>query len=468
MLEIIFAVVLLLSSITLIFIQRGVTKKNVFILMINYAFLLATIVVIGANWRMIPAYFLTLILTLQVFLKPKTTVVSKKLAIKVLKSVGIIVTAIAMFTFPLLFPIITLPEPTGKYTVGTKAFHLIDKSRKETAVPSSHGNRELMIQVYYPAEKGSGKPSAYFENIDALAEQLAVTKGAPYIVTTHLGLTKTHSYQDAKPIQAKEKFPLLLFGHGMELYGQQNTFQLEELASQGYVVIALNFTGYAATTIFPNGNRVDSIPIEFTPTALNNMVRKWEQDTSFVLDKVMEGTFDKNFKTIGDLIDYDKIGMLGHSYGGATSAQMLVKDNRIKAAIDMDGGLYGEPMPKDGPQKPFMLMNAEATIHYMKEAENQKTGGIQDELFEISYLRNTTVEKPGVYTVVIPKANHNSFTDLAAFSPIMNEPGEDVAANHKLINKLVTSFFDQTLKGINEKHLEEIQKQHPELHLIKH
>ncbi|MGR5874107.1 alpha/beta hydrolase [Bacillus pacificus] len=64
--------------------------------------------------------------------------------------------------------------------------------------------------------------------------------------------------------------------------------------------------------------------------------------------------------------------MFGHSYGGATAAQMLVKDNRIKAAIDMDGGLYGDPMPKDGPQKPFMLMNAEATIQYMKEAENQK------------------------------------------------------------------------------------------------
>ncbi len=49
---------------------------------------------------------------------------------KVLKGLGIIVTAIAMFTLPLLFPIITLPEPTGKYTVGTKAFHLIDKNRK--------------------------------------------------------------------------------------------------------------------------------------------------------------------------------------------------------------------------------------------------------------------------------------------------------------------------------------------------
>ena len=178
----------------------------------------------------------------------------------------------------------------------------------------------------------------------------------------------------------------------MGLYGQQNTFQLEELASQGYVIIALNFTGYAATTIFPNGNSVDSIPIEYTPTALNTIVQNWEQDTTFVLNEVIEGNFDKSFKTIADLINYDKIGMFGHSFGGATSAQMLVKDARIKAAIDMDGGLYGDPMPKGGPQKPFMLMNAEATIHYMKEAKNQKTTGIQNELLEISYLRNKTIE----------------------------------------------------------------------------
>ncbi len=198
------------------------------------------------------------------------------------------------------------------------------------------------------------------------------------------------------------------------------------------------------------------------------MVRKWEQDTTFILNEVIKGNFDKNFKAIANLIDDDKIGMFGHSFGGATSAQMLVKDARIKAAIDMDGGLYGDPLPKNGPQKPFMLMNAEATIHFMKEAKNQKINGIQDELLEISYLRNKTIEKPGAYTVVIPKTNHNSFTDLAAFSPIINEPDEDVSANYTLINKLVTSFFDQNLKGINENHLEEIQKQYPELQLIKH
>jgi len=466
-LEILFTIILLLSSISLTFRQRGVTRINLFVIAANYSLLFGTIMTIGANWRMIPAYIVLLLLTLQVFVKPKSTMVSKKLSMKIFKILGIVVATFAMFTLPKLFPIMSFPEPTGEYTVGTQTFHLIDKNRKEFVVPNHQVNRELMIQVYYPAEKGTGQPSPYFEHIDALTEQLAATQGFPYIATTHLGLTKTHSYQDATPIKSKEKFPLLLFAHGMSLYSRQNTFQLEELVSHGYIVVALNFTGDAATTIFPDGDRVDFTPIENTITFLNNRIKLWEQDASFVLDEVIKADFDKNFHPIASLIDFDNIGMLGHSFGGATSTQMLVKDSRIKAAIDMDGGLYGDSMPAHGPAKPFMLMNAEASINFMKEAYSQQPGN-RDELFVESYLRNKTIEKPGVYTAIIPKTNHGSFTDLAAVSPIINESGADVNAIYKLINELSLGFFDKNLKGIHENKLNEIQKAHPEINLTLH
>jgi len=466
-LEILFTIILLLSSISLTFRQRGVTRINLFVIAANYSLLFGTIMTIGANWRMIPAYIVLLLLTLQVFVKPKSTMVSKKLSMKIFKILGIVVATFAMFTLPKLFPIMSFPEPTGEYTVGTQTFHLIDKNRKEFVVPNHQVNRELMIQVYYPAEKGTGQPSPYFEHIDALTEQLAATQGFPYIATTHLGLTKTHSYQDATPIKSKEKFPLLLFAHGMSLYSRQNTFQLEELVSHGYIVVALNFTGDAATTIFPDGDRVDFTPIENTITFLNNRIKLWEQDASFVLDEVIKADFDKNFHPIALLIDFDNIGMLGHSFGGATSTQMLVKDSRIKAAIDMDGGLYGDSMPAHGPAKPFMLMNAEASINFMKEAYSQQPGN-RDELFVESYLRNKTIEKPGVYTAIIPKTNHGSFTDLAAVSPIINESGADVNAIYKLINELSLGFFDKNLKGIHENKLNEIQKAHPEINLTLH
>ncbi|QDQ00917.1 carboxylic ester hydrolase [Lysinibacillus fusiformis] len=466
-LELIFVIVLLLSSTVLVFRRRGLTRNNLMILAVNYGLLFVTVFAIGANWRMIPAYIVTLVLTLQVFVKPQNTNVSKRLSMKIFKNIGIVIAAIAMFVLPNLFPIMSFPEPTGEYTIGTQAFHLIDKTRYEVVVPNNQVNRELLVQVYYPAEKGTGHPSPYFDNIDALTEQLSTTQGFPYIATTHLGMTNTHSYKDATPLMAQEKFPLLLFAHGMSLYSRQNTFQLEELASHGYVVVALNFTGDAATTVFPDGDRVDFTPIENTITFLNSRIKLWEQDASFVLDEVIKGDFDDNFKPIAALIDDDNIGMLGHSFGGATSAQMLVKDNRIKAAIDMDGGLYGDPMPKNGPGKPFLLMNAEASINFMKKSHGQEPGN-RDELFEESYLRNKTIEKPRVYTTIIPKTNHGSFTDLAAVSPIINESGADVKAIHKLINEMALGFFNKNLKGSNENILEEIQNNYPEINLIKH
>lgn len=146
---------------------------------------------------------------------------------------------------------------------------------------------------------------------------------------------------------------------------------------------------------------------------------------------------------------------------------MLVKDARIKAAIDMDGGLYGDPMPKDGPGKPFMLMNAEASIRFMKEAIGREPGN-RDELFVEAYLRNQTIEKPGVYTAIIPKTNHGSFTDLAAVSSIINEPGADVPAIFQLINELSLSFFDKNLKGITDNKMNEIQQKHPEINLTRY
>ncbi|TXK84332.1 carboxylic ester hydrolase [Paenibacillus sp. N3.4] len=416
---------------------------------------------------MIPAYIVTVLLTLQVFIKPRNTNVSKKWGVQLSAGAGIAVAAIAMITVPTLFPILTFPKTTGEYAVGTQAFHLVDHNRKEFVVPNSQVYRELMVQVYYPAEKGTGTPAPYSENIHALTQQLSATQGFPYIATTHLGLTKTHSYKDATPLQASKKFPLLLFAHGMSLYSQQNTFQLEELASHGYVIVALNFTGDAATTVFPDGKQVNFTPIENTITFLNNRIKLWEQDAAFVLDEVTKADFDHTFNPIAKLIDYDHIGMLGHSFGGATSAQMLVKDDRIKAAIDMDGGLYGDPMPEAGPGKPFMLMNAEASIKFMKEAYGGEPGN-RDELFVESYLRNKTIERPGVYTTIIPKTNHGSFTDLAAISPIINEPEADVNSIFQLINEMALGFFDKNLKGINENKLKEIQESHPEINLTRY
>ena len=55
----------------------------------------------------------------------------------------------------------------------------------------------------------------------------------------------------------RRQFPIVLFSHGPPSANRsQSIFQMEGLASQGFVVFAIDHTGYASTTIFPDGREV--------------------------------------------------------------------------------------------------------------------------------------------------------------------------------------------------------------------
>jgi hypothetical protein len=53
---------------------------------------------------------------------------------------------------PILFPVPRLPTPTGPYKVGTSTFYWVDNSRDETYAPQAGGKRQIMVQVWYPAD----------------------------------------------------------------------------------------------------------------------------------------------------------------------------------------------------------------------------------------------------------------------------------------------------------------------------
>ena len=129
MLEIIFVAVLLLSSITLIFIERGLTKKcshftdQLCILICHH----------HCNWCKLaydPRLFLIVRFNITSFLKPKLQLFLK-VSDESFKRFRNYRNCYRNVYITFTFPIITLPEPTGKYTVGTKAFHLIDKIEKK-------------------------------------------------------------------------------------------------------------------------------------------------------------------------------------------------------------------------------------------------------------------------------------------------------------------------------------------------
>ena len=121
-------------------------------------------------------------------------------------------------------------------------------------------------------------------------------------------------------------------------------------------------------TVFPDGRTAFVQSINLTDFAERDChIKLWKEDVVFVLNQIEKlNQSDKDNRFTGRM-DTSRIGMFGHSYGGATAAQVLVEDSRVKATINMDGTLYGENVPKSRVGKPFLIMNAETSDDSTKD-----------------------------------------------------------------------------------------------------
>lgn len=137
-----------------------------------------------------------------------------------------------------------LPVPTGPFHVGKVVVHVTDKSRIEP-LSSNHDFRELMVDIWYPADPSPGEPAAYLDvsaflnalGSDGFKQQLgeasdAIKRGVP----THAVLNAPFARSSTSTTR---KAPLLVFSPGGGLVPEIYTAQMENLASHGYIVAAI-------------------------------------------------------------------------------------------------------------------------------------------------------------------------------------------------------------------------------------
>src|SRR5215475_12638094 len=134
-----------------------------------------------------------------------------------------------------------LPATTGPFAVGKTTVHWMDESRVEPLSPN-HEPRELMVDIWYPAEPSSAAPANY---LDAAGYERAV--GADGFQnffrdaseTLRQGV-KTHAFASAPYARSAEQSPVLIFSPGGGMVREVYTAQLEDLASHGYVIAAVS------------------------------------------------------------------------------------------------------------------------------------------------------------------------------------------------------------------------------------
>ena len=357
------------------------------------------------------------------------------------------------------------PRPTGPYAVGTREYLWVDQKREEPFTKDPSDRRHLLARVWYPAEAAPGKKtSQYVLDVNEYSEKSIYRKGQDF---------KTNSVTDAPLAPTKRPFPVLVYQPGGGTARFIATFQAEQLASRGYVIVSADHPGFSETVLFPDGYRflADTMlaPKEtghFRDDVLNNwgwlerdVFPTWTDDASYTLDKIAELN-----KTPGQLfykrLDLNRIGMMGWSFGGATCVQMSKDDRRVKAVVDQDGQLFGDVWKK-GTSRPLMLM------HHGNEdkAPKPEDNSVMKELIEMTQAQDRSLLEHSTndwYEVTIAKTQHGHFSDFLLFFP--KNPAElDPHRAHEIITAYTVAFFDKYLRGEKSDLLKAPSAEYPEV-----
>lgn len=441
----------------------------------------------GPRWPMVPAYALTVLLFLlgrrQNSTPPSGPVGWKRTNWLVVGlALGLVVSAI----LPTIHPVFRFPRPRGPYEIGTLTYGWADAGRPEifTADPDDH--RELMVQIWYPAKSASSSTRAhYVQDADALAAALARLKHVPPFLFGQLKYVGTNAVPSAPVADDQPTYPVLIFLEGAIGFRQMNTFQVEDLVSDGYVVVAIDEPGTAAVVVFPDGHQADGLSLdqmmplihqsysaaEEAPTLNGRTFEKGivpylAQDVTFVLDRLAALNRVDPSAILAGRLDLQHVGVFGVSLGGIVASEACRLEARLRACLVMDA-----PMPTDvvhsGLQQPTMWMTRDAETMRL---ERRRAGGWSEtDIHEhLSTMRATFANLRGDgYFVQIPGMFHVNLTDIPYWSPLLSWLGVTGPINgqraHRIINAYSSAFFDRHLKGRPAKLLGALAKQYPEV-----
>lgn len=195
-------------------------------------------IVEGYRWQMIPGYCLTILLI--AFDSSRCLFAFR--ASYLVGAAGLIL-ELATIGLSTVMPVFKLPAPTGPLKIGTQIRHLIDETRRDPYYSDyPNGPRELMIQIWYPTESSArGQIAPYIDT------RITTFRDA------HIALVESHALLDAPLSRSQDRFPLVFYSPSWSGIRTESTFQIEQLASHGYVVVGIDHPYSSYVTVFPNG-----------------------------------------------------------------------------------------------------------------------------------------------------------------------------------------------------------------------
>jgi predicted dienelactone hydrolase len=365
----------------------------------------------------------------------------------------------------------TLPAPAGPYKVGRATYDWIDDGRLNPYAPIAGTRQELAVWVWYPAAvTPSSRTTEYLPGYWSRAIEQHEGFVLARLLSRDPRRVAAHSWSDVDVSPQEPRYPVVILRAGGGALSTDYTSLAESLASRGYVVVSFDAPYRTVVTAFPDGRVMernaqtdfDSMPYAVAEKAADQAMGAWISDLKFVLDRLNElNATDPTGRFRGKL-DLQKVGIVGHSLGGATAAQFCHDDTRCKAGIDIDGIPFGDVVQESLHQPFFFILS-----------DHRKESGLEPSIVE-GKMESIYNKLPAEtrWQVMIEGANHFSFSDqMFTKSPVMIAALQTAGVMGPLEKRrgiaiadaCVHTFFDVYLKATPANQLSALASQYPEV-----
>ena len=370
---------------------------------------------------------------------------------------------------------VTLPTPSGSFAVGRVIYAWADDEHSDPLAPIAGTKRELLVWIWYPAARRSDAitddymPAAVRAPADRPSGSMIFR-----LLTRDLSKVHGHSIRDADVSPEQRSYPVVVMRAGASAPVVSYSTLAEDLASHGYVVVGFDVPYRTGLVVFPDGRmiarRPENNPELFTGAELTRLANKllaaWTADIAFVLDQLQRLNASGASGKFAGRLDMTRVGVFGHSFGGATAAQFCSQDSRCKAGIDVDGSLHGSVI-QTGIRQPFMFILSERGDFSSDAEVRQIVADIQS-----VYDR---LPADGRLRIVIRGANHFTFSDdgsllksyvMRGVLHLFGKLGIDGRRQLVVTAYCVDSFFDTYLKGASVSRVKITSPLYPEIQVL--
>jgi predicted dienelactone hydrolase len=270
------------------------------------------------------------------------------------------------------------PFARGPFPVGVRTGHLTDAPRQ----------RLLPTEVWYPATDAHAG-----QDVDASTRDT-------YELLPVFPPVWQEAVRDAAPRSGS--YPLIAFSHGFGGHRRQTTFLCTHIASHGYVVTAPDHTGntlfdviQAILTLHSSGQLPDPASM------LREFMAARPADIRFIIDQALDGATGG----LAAMIDADRIGMTGHSFGGWTTLAVIATEPRIRAALALAPAGGSSPLPAE-PLKQAL------TFEWGRDVPTLFLVAERDSLLPLAGMYELLEKTPATKKMVVLKdADHMHFCD---------------------------------------------------------